>query len=153
MLESMNTIYDTILWLQSQATSRRFPIVQFSGDTDMVTNRWVSLTSVEHLEIVVTQATADEYHAIAKGDDGYLQIERRVNAALWRTDFKCSWLVGVEEASKPVQEISFQEFLKSYQPPRLLFRDIFAHESLAHEAARTTRLEFECSGGKVVVLQ
>ena len=51
----MNTTYDTILWLQSQATSKRFPIVQFSGDTDMVTQGWVSLTSIERPEIVVTR--------------------------------------------------------------------------------------------------
>lgn len=149
----MNTIYDTILWLQSKTTSRQFPIVQFSGDTDMVTDGWLSLTSVAQPVIVITQATADEYRAIAQSNDGYLTVEHRVNAALGRTDLRCSWLVGVEETTKPAGGTSFQEFRKSYQPPKLLFRDILAQESLASEVSRTTRSEFERNGGKVIVFQ
>ena len=62
-----NGVYHTILWLESQATKKRFPIVQFSGDTDMATMGWESLTSTERPEIVVTQRTADEYRL--KADD------------------------------------------------------------------------------------
>ena len=149
----MNSIFDTILWLQSQTTSRRFPIVQFTGDTDMVTDGWESFTSVSRSEIVVAQATEDEYRAIAKGQDGYLEIERRVNAALARTDLRCIWLVGVEQNSSAPNGASFHEFQKAYQPPKLLFRDIFAPQSLAYEVSRTSRPDFESEGGKVVVLQ
>lgn len=52
----MNTIYDTILWLQSQATAKQFPIVEFSADTDMITNGWLSLTSINQPEIVVKRS-------------------------------------------------------------------------------------------------
>lgn len=149
----MNSICDTIVWLRSQTTSQQFPIVHFSGDTDMVTAGWLSLTSVDQPVIVVTQATADEYRAIAQGNDGYLEVERRVNAALGRTDLRCSWLVKVEETTKPARGTSFQEFQKSYQPPTLLFKDILAQESLANEISRTTRSEFERNGGKVIVFQ
>jgi hypothetical protein len=149
----MNTIYDTILWVQSQTTAKQFPIVQFSGDTDMVTDGWLSLTSVNQPEVVVTQATADEYRAIAKGNDGYLKVQHRVNAALGRTDLRCSWLVGIEEVAKTAQGTSFQEFRKSYKPPKLQFNDIFAQSSVATETSRTSRSEFERDGGKLVVLQ
>lgn len=149
----MNTIYDTIVWLQSQATSHQFPIVQFSGDTDMVTAGWVSLTSIDKPEIVVTQTTAAEHHAIAQGHDGYLQVENRINVALGRTDLRCAWLVRVEETSPMIQGTTFQKFRKSYRPPKLLFRDILGIESLASEASRTTRSEFERGGGKVLVLE
>lgn len=119
----------------------------------MVTAGWVSLTSIDKPEIVVTQTTAAEHHAIAQGHDGYLQVENRINAALGRTDLRCAWLARVEESSPTIQGASFQKFLKSYQPPKLLFRDILGNGSLASEASRTTRSEFERSGGKVLVLQ
>ena len=46
----MRTIYDTILWLQSSEDEKPFPIVQFTANTDMATDGWVSLTSTEHPE-------------------------------------------------------------------------------------------------------
>jgi hypothetical protein len=149
----MSTIYDTILWLQSPATTKRFPIVQFSGDTDMVTAGWVSLTSVEHSEVVVTQLTGEEYHSTNKDSSGYLQVEGRVNSALNRCDLRCSWLVRVEEISPIGKGLSFQEFRKAYRPPKLFFRDIFCNDSLAEEVSCVTRAEFERNGGKLTVLQ
>ncbi|KAG8152818.1 hypothetical protein [Burkholderia catarinensis] len=149
----MTTIYDTILWLQSNTSAKQFPIVEFCADTDMATLGWVSLTSTDRPEIVVTQVTAEEFRAIANGPDGYLAVERRVNAALKRSDLKCSWLARVEEVTPTAKGLSFQEFRKAYQPPKLSFRDILHPDSLAREVSRTTRSEFERNGGKVVILQ
>ncbi|UJH77172.1 hypothetical protein L0U95_21005 (plasmid) [Burkholderia cenocepacia] len=147
----MTTIYDTIVWLQSDTSAELFPIVEFSADTDMATLGWVSLTSTDQPEIVVTQVTAEEFRAIAKGTDGYLAVEHRVNAALKRFDLKCSWLVRVDDGPN-VAGGSFQMFREAYRPPKLFFRDIFS-DALAQEASRTTRAEFERNGGKVIVLQ
>lgn len=148
----MTTIYDTIVWLQSNTSAKQFPIVEFSADTDMVSLGWVSLTSTDRPEIVVTQVTTEEFRAIADGPDGYLAVEHRVNAALKRSDLKCSWLARVEKVTPSVKGISFQEFRKAYQRPKLFFRDIFHRESLAQEVSRTTRSDFERNGGKVIIL-
>ncbi|WP_175821932.1 hypothetical protein [Burkholderia sp. BCC0419] len=149
----MTTIYDAIVWLQSNISAKQFPIVEFSADTDMATMGWVSLTSTDRPEIVVTQVTADEFHAIAEGTDGYLAVEHRVNAALKRSDLKCSWLACVEEVGSSVAGGSFQGFREAYRPPKVSFRDILHSDSLAHEVSRTTRSEFEHNGGKVIVLR
>ncbi|WP_174929140.1 hypothetical protein [Burkholderia lata] len=149
----MTTIYDTIVWLQSNTSAKQFPIVEFSADTDMATLGWVSLTSTARPEIVVTQVTAEEFRAIADGPDGYLAVEHRVNAALERSDLKCSWLARVEKVTPSVQGLSFQEFRNAYQPLELSFRDILHSDSLAREVSRTTRSEFERNGGKVIILQ
>ena len=149
----MATIYDTIVWLQSNTSAKQFPIVEFSADTDMATLGWVSLTSTDRPEIVVTQVTAEEFRSIADGPDGYLAVEHRINAALKRSDLKCSWLARVEEVTSSVKGTSFQGFRKAYQPPKLFFRDILHRESLAQEVRRTTRSDFERNGGKVIVLQ
>ena len=149
----MNTIYDTILWLQSQKTGRRFPIVQFSADTDMATDGWVSLTSVERSDVVVTQLTNEEYRSTAAGAvGGYLQLEERVNAALHRNDLRHSWLVRVEEKGPSGMGLSFQEFRKVYQPPKLFYRDILSAGGVAEEISRVSRSQFEREGGSVVVL-
>lgn len=142
----MANIYDTILWLQSRATKQQFPTVLFSADTDAATDGWVSLTSVDRPEVVVTEATAEEYQAVMKGPEGHLLIEDRVNAALKRADLKCPWLVRVEEASPATQGHLHQEY------PKILYRDILSPDSLAAIVRRTTRREFERSGGTVTVL-
>lgn len=149
----MSTIYDTILWLESQATKRRFPIVQFSGDTDMVTAGWVSLTSIERPEIIVTQLTAEECRLTGEGSERDLQVERRVNRTLNRSDLRCSWLARVEQVGPDGMGLSFQEFRKVYQPPKLSFRDILSEGALAEEVGRVTLAEFRLSGGSLVVLQ
>lgn len=141
------TIYDTILWFESRETGRRFPVAQFSADTDMVTAGWVSLTSIEAPEIVVMKMVPSEYSAgipIA-----YEQVERRVNASLGRGDLRASWLVEAVQQGPTGAGLSFQEFRKVYQPPRLLYRDIFADGSLAEEVAQVALSDFESSGGKV----
>jgi hypothetical protein len=85
------TIYDTILWFDSREAGMRFPVAQFSADTDMVTAGWVSLTSIRGLEIVVTEMVPSEYNSGIPL--AYEQVERRVNAALGRSDLRASWLV------------------------------------------------------------
>ena len=149
----MSVVYHTILWLESQATKKRFPIVQFSGDTDMATMGWESLTSTERPEIVVTQRTADEYRLKADDQGQNQQIEHRINKALNRSDLRLSWLARVEEVGPSATGLSFQEFRKVYQPPKLFFRDIFSEGTLAEQVGLVTLSEFERSGGNLIVLR
>ena len=145
------TIYDTILWLESQATGRRFPMAQFSADTDMATAGWVSLTSIASHEIVVAQMTAEEYNAGEPFE--YTLLENRINAALHRADLRVPWLVQVEERGPEATGLSFQDFSKAYRPPRLLYRDIFAEGSLAEKVSEMSRESFERGGGKLVAYE
>jgi hypothetical protein len=152
----MPTIYDTILWLQSRTTARRFPTVELSADVDFATNGWVSLTSINGPRIVVTQANAEEHAAVARsetGESGFLLVERRVNAALARSDLRCTWLVRVEDHRTIPKEESFRRFAEAYRAPTLLYRDIYSAESVAVEVSRTTRSAFESTGGTVIVLE
>ncbi|MDR3418745.1 MAG: hypothetical protein P4L83_21435 [Nevskia sp.] len=152
----MNSIYDTILWLKSESTGRQFLVVLFSADTDMATAGWVAFTSLEKHEIVVTELTAEEYRATANGSSGYLQAEKRINAALGRTDLKCPWIVRAEDAGPGGKGLSFQEFRKVYRPPIIYYRDIFqsdAVDAVAQEVSRVSLRQFEQAGGKLVVVQ
>ncbi|KWO50059.1 hypothetical protein [Burkholderia territorii] len=148
----MNTIYDTIVWLQSDATKKRFPIVVFTADTDMATMGSVSLTSMERSEIVVTQLTGEEFSAVGKNRENYKLVEQRINRELHRTDLACAWLIRVEESQPTGSGRTFQMFRETYQRPKLFYRDIFSENSLAEELSCTTLSEFEKDGGKVIVL-
>ncbi len=149
----MNTVYDTILRLKSLATSRYFHTVLFSADTDMATSGWISLTSIEKPEIVVTTMTDEEYQGSADGGEtGYLMNERRMNSFLERSDLRCCWLVSIEEQTAKAPTVSFQEFLKTYQPPRLFYRDIFSLVGRATVDAELTRKQYEQEGGIFRVL-
>ena len=145
-------IYDTILWLESQATGRQFPTVLFSADTDMATVGWASLTSTVSPEIVVTQLTAEEFRATANDPSSYTALERRINSALCRDDLRVPWLAQVIQRSSAAGH-SFQDFLRVYRPPRLLYRDILATDSLAEEVSRVPLTDFESSGGKLVAYE
>jgi hypothetical protein len=148
----MRTIYDTILWLQSSEDEKPFPIVQFTADTDMATDGWVSLTSTEQPEIIVTQLTGEEYRATFEGTQGYLQVERRANHALGRSDLKCSWLVCVEQPEQTGKSSSFMAFYKD-RVPKLLYRNIFRNDTLAEVVSKISLSEFEQGGGKLMVLK
>ena len=142
------TIYDTILWLKSQATGTRFPTVLFSADTDMATMGWWCLTSAARHEIVVTQLTGDEDRA---GPElAGPMIEERLNAALRRNDLRATWLVRVEKQGPDATGLTFQEFRKTYRPPRLFYRDIFHPTGVAEEVSRVTKEEFERHGGRLI---
>ena len=141
-------IDETILWLQSEETGRRFPTVQFSADTDMVTMGWVSLTSIDGPEVVVTQMVGSEYIVGARTVEEL--VEQRVNAALGRNDLRCVPLVRAEERGPSGKGLSFQEFSRVYQSPRLFFRDIFAENSVAECIAEVSIADFESSGGRLL---
>lgn len=145
-------IYDTVIWLRSQSSGKLFPAVQFAADTDTATDGWVCLTSVERPEIVVTKITASEHQATATSLLANVDVEGRVNAVLGRHDLRIVWLVSAESAELPAAGASFQEFRKTYRPPRLYYRDIFDSDSLAECVSMESREQFERGGGVFTVL-
>jgi hypothetical protein len=145
----MNTIYDTILWLESKSCGKRFPVVLFSADTDMATAAWVALTSTERPEVVVTQMTVEEYNA---NERGFPLVEARVNRSLSRTDLRHVPLIRVEDTAPGDKGQTFQEFKKTYRPRKCIYRDIYDPRGEAEEKTRESREHFESAGGRVVLL-
>lgn len=141
-------IDETILWLQSEATGRRFPTVQFSADTDMVTFGWISLTSISGHELVIAQMVPSEHAAGARAAEEL--VEHRLNAALGRNDLRAVPLVRAEQRGPSGHGLSFQEFRRVYQPPRLLYRDIFADGSVAECVAESSVADFQSGGGRLL---
>ncbi|MFB9289599.1 hypothetical protein ACFFTM_14725 [Pseudoduganella plicata] len=146
--------HQTILWLTSEQTGKTFPVAQFSADTDLVTMGWVSLTSVERPDIVVTAMTASELANAMTDTAGYLQLEARINKLLHRTDLVSCWLVAVEEPVYDVDiaTLSFQQFRKIEKAPRLMYRDIYSPHTCATVSRQVSRRQFERQGGTIRVV-
>lgn len=141
---------DEILWLESEATRKRFPVAQFSGDTDMATDGWVSLTSICCNEIVVTLMTAEEYSATAQDAEAYSEVEHRINTSLRRDDLRVAWMHQVTDQNRGLAGHSFQDFCRASRSASILYRDIFSPGALAKVVARVSLSEFESSGGRLV---
>jgi hypothetical protein len=147
----VDTIYDTIVWLASRSTGKLFPTVVFSADTDMATDGWISLTSTERPEVIVARMTDAE--ARAPHEVMASLVETRVNARLGRNDLRYVSLAGVEEPGPDAKGLTFQEFLKVRQPPRLTYSDLFDAQDVAEEVSQMSRADFERENGRIVVLR
>lgn len=87
----MNSKQGTVVWLDDGQS--RFPHYVFSGDTDVATGGFFSLTSAVANEIVIAKLSAEEFNAAATG---LAAATARVNSALKRTDLRYITLLRVE---------------------------------------------------------
>ena len=133
----------TIFWCRSLSTGKEFPLASFSGDTDMETDGWASVTSIDRPEVIVTRVASAEL----KGDEAAQHhLQQRLNAALGRTDLRASHLVRVRRNSEAVG-ISFQVFREQYAPPTLYFFDVIAGAGEAEAVREVSVEDFRLSGG------
>jgi hypothetical protein len=134
--------YD-IVWLRSEKTGRRFPTVVFSGDTDMVTMGWASLSSIVRTEVVITTCSADEMSNSSL-------LESRVNDLLGRNDLRFVPLIRVVENNTSLKGLSFPEFKKAVRPPTLYYKDILATDGEAVHIESVSPEDFMSTGGSVL---
>jgi len=117
----------------------------------MITQGWISLSSVETPEIVITQLTREEYRATFEGHEGYVSAEQRINRLLNRSNLRCVWFLGIDETIS--NDAKPSSLFRYWQPPKLLYRDILEKNSVAKEVSRLTLSEFELDGGKLVIVK
>lgn len=136
----------SVIWVRSLTTAKEFPVAQFSGDTDMATDGFVSFTSIERPELILARLTSEEWSL--QLPRGALAAEQRLNAELGRADLRACWLVRVEEAAAP-SAATFQEFRRSYIPPATIHRDIYSPDGEAKVVREESAAEFLASGGAI----
>lgn len=137
----------SVIWLRSLATAKEFPSAQFSGDTDMATDGFVSLTSVERPELILARLSSEEWSL--QPPQGALSAEQRLNAELGRSDLRACWLVRVEEAAAPSAAATFQDFRRRHIPPVTIHRDIYSPDGEAEVVREESAAEFLASGGAI----
>lgn len=94
----------------------------------MATDGWVSLTSIDRTEIVITTVTAEEHQT----GDGLIRCESRINSDMARSDLRLVW---VERAGNRGD---------------LYYRDIYTPKGDAELVSKMSVEEFQRSGGKMI---
>ena len=89
---------DHVVWCQPTDGGAPFPVYVFGGDTDMATDGWVALTSMDRPEIVRTTLTDEEYRAYDSGGDA---CARRINTLLDREDLYYAEFLRYERGAAP----------------------------------------------------
>jgi len=140
----MRTICETIVVVRSENSGREFFVAQLSGDTDMVTDGWVSLSSATCKLVVIARLADFRYDAGA-------EVEQLLNQALARHDLRVSHLVAVERMPPIGLGRSFQAYRNFYRSPRLFFKDITGEDGVAVEVSRMSLDDFEREGGQVLI--
>lgn len=108
-------IEGTISILRCEGEGHSTPYLTFSGDTDMATAGLRCLSSIVLDEIVVAKMAPQEFD-----DEGGKAFQGRINSLLDRNDLRFVRLRRVEAATPPAGS-SFQDFRRTYAPPRLVF--------------------------------
>ncbi|HEU4704503.1 MAG TPA: hypothetical protein VFS45_02170 [Sphingomicrobium sp.] len=132
--------------LRCEGCSQSTPHLTLSGDTDMTTTGLVSLSSVARDEIVVVKLEPAEF-----ADDTGLAVQTRLNSLLERDDLRFVRLRRADAAA-PTGGISFQDFQKAYQPPRLIFACPKCDVGDASQLTSETPSSYKRGGGKLTVL-
>jgi hypothetical protein len=133
----------SIVWCRSLSTGKEFPLASFSGDTDMETDGWASVTSIDRPEVIVTRTVSAEF----RGDEpAQRHLQERLNGALGRTDLRAPHLVRVRENTE-LTGASFQEFRKHYHRPTLFYFDVIVGSGEAEAVREVSVEEFRSSGG------
>jgi hypothetical protein len=123
-----------------------WPQVTFSGDTDMTTSGLASLSSHVCNEVVIAEMSASEF-----ADTTGRVLEERINRQLRRSDLRSIQVLRSEPA--PIADgLSFQEFRKVYEPPRLVFACPDCDEGEGTKIASLSPAAFIAQGGKVTNL-
>ena len=103
----------TILWLRD--SEGLFPYVRFSGDTDMVTDGWMSFTSTSRNEVVIA--------SLAAGEASESVALERISSALNRSDLREIRLLRVEQETSAAG-LSFQAFRAAYVKPTIVYSSL-----------------------------
>lgn len=119
MTNLQRLVEGTVLMLRCRTCSAVFPHFLFSGEQDTDTDRLCSASACDTIEVVVAEATADEWNDLAHGSVSVLQA--RLSSQLARDDLRVLRILRVEPGKNSGKGASFQDFRKEYSPPITIF--------------------------------
>ena len=132
--------------LECGSCKQAVPYLTFSADTDMTTIGLFQLTSIEHNEIVVTEATGAELQSENIG----AETASKANRLLDRCDLRYIPLLRSENHNQ--SKASFQDFREQYEPPTLFFGCPKCNDGEATLISKMSLTEFRENGGKLNVI-
>lgn len=149
MNRSHRLINGTVVRLQCEACGAVFPHYGFTGETDADTDGLYSATSCAANELVIAEATPDEWNEMGRGD-GTL-AERNLAQQLGRNDLKIVRLLRVEDTSS-AKGLSFAEFQKVYKPPVLIYSCACCPNGESRAIEELSVVRFKKCGGRIELI-
>ncbi|MBN9547083.1 MAG: hypothetical protein J0I19_16580 [Alphaproteobacteria bacterium] len=132
--------------LLCRSCGKHTPYLTLSGDTDMVTNGLVSLSSIERNEIVVADTHGNEL----RDKDGAATLGR-VSGQLNRSDLRIVRLLRAESLDVKAGP-GFQAFVENHRPPSMIFSCPHCLTGEAKVEKRLSLAEYRREGGKLTIL-
>lgn len=151
MIPSSRAVEGTLLRLRCQECLSEFPHFIFSGEDDLDTEYLSSASAADTNEVALFQVSPQVWDRTDESRS--LLIETELEKALGRNDFRVVRLLRVEEKNDSAAGLSFQDFMKGYQPPVLVFSCPCCGSGESHSIGEMTIEEFEDSGGRILVAE
>lgn len=119
-----------ILEVKCEDCGQSFPAFTFTADTDMVTHGCVALTGTQRKDIVLTMMRPGE-----TAED----INRRIGLSYKIVDIE-------REQARNKATASFQDFLKTYQPAKAIYKCIYCCNGHGMAIKGESKCEFMAHG-------
>ena len=137
-----------IIWLQPDATGRRFPYVECAAEGDQEQDWTYPLVGIEKLDLMLATILPEEigqYKWMRPEQPGLRLFQDRINAQLRRTDLRATWrFITAEHWIKTDGEWTLKE--PPSQPNRG-YADVFAPGRHARLLRRESVDAFVADGG------
>lgn len=146
----MRQVTGSVLILQCTKCGKTFPHFRFSGEGDTDTEGLGSLTDCQQNELVIAELDANEWNTADKG--GAQAYAMRIRNQTQREELQLIRLIRIEESSIDGKGMSFQEFSKLYQPPKLFYSCPFCQNGESQVIDKLTIEQYRAQGGKITAL-
>ena len=149
-MDLMRKVSGDVQEVRCDACGSVFHHFLFFGEDDTETAGLCSASRRNILDVVIAEATPDEWRAC--DGNGLSLLEARLSDALNLTDLKVLRLLRVEQSGSAAAGKSFKDFLQTYTPPTLVYACPSCSQGKAHVIAEFTADEFKARGGKLTAI-
>jgi hypothetical protein len=143
----MTNVSGSVLLLGCHACSRVYPHFVLEGETDMQTQGIATLVSFDRAEVLIAELSVEDFSMGA--EKGLDALASRLSREFDRDDLRAVHLLRVERTLASHSSGSFQKFLKSYVPPRLVFSCPCCGGGECTSISEMSVADFRRSGGEV----
>ena len=130
----------SILWLRDRGG--RFPTFRFEADTDQGTSGWLSFTALNRVELVLAEASADEWNAGAAGTERSLQ---RIAREAGRTDLRSVRLLRIGNLPSG-RGLPFRMYRALWPRAQLVYSSLDGSPEASVDGEQTVAQFVECGG-------
>lgn len=139
----------TLLRLRCQECLSEFPHYIFTGEDDLDTEGLCSASTCDTNELALFQISPQAWQESRDSHEALIRLD--LESLIGRKGFRLVRLLRVEEKNNSAAGLSFQDFMKSYRQPELVFSCPCCNSGESLSIGEMTVDEFESEGGRILV--